>query len=184
MEEVMKRSTMVTGVLAVMLLAMAVAPAAAQNIIDKISAHEDGYRETPLTINSNGTADFTATISQDGTSITYTETYQDLSSTVTQSHIHFGRPAITGGIVLFLCTNLAPPAGVPTPQRCLAAPATITGTLTAADVIALPDQGIDSGAAGFAEMIRAIRARAAYVNVHTVNHPGGEVRGRLDEPND
>jgi hypothetical protein len=180
----MKRSTVVTVVLAVMFLAMAVAPAAAQNIIDKISAHEVGYRETPLTINSNGTADFTATISQDGTSITYTETYQDLSSTVTQSHIHFGRPAITGGIVLFLCTNLAPPAGVPTPQRCPAAPATITGTLTAADVIALPDQGIDSGAAGFAEMIRAIRASAAYVNVHTVNHPGGEVRGRLDEPND
>jgi CHRD domain len=185
MGEAMKRSTVLTGVLAVMFLAMAVAPAAAQNIIiDNISAHEVGYRETPLTINSNGTADFKGTISQDGTSITYTESYQNLSSTVTQSHIHFGRPAITGGIVLFLCTNLTPPAGVPTPQACPPAPATITGTLTAADVIALPDQGVDSGAAGFAEMIRAIRAHAAYANVHTVNHPGGEVRGVLDEPND
>jgi CHRD domain len=85
---------------------------------------------------------------------------------------------------VFLCTNLTPPAGVPTPQPCPPAPATITGTLTQADVIAVPEQGIDSGAAGFAELIRAIRASAAYVNVYTVNHPGGEIRGRLDEPND
>lgn len=96
-----------------------------------------------------------------------------------QSHIHFGRPAITGGIVLFLCTNLTPPAGVPKPQGCPAAPATITGTLTAADVIAVPGQGIDPGAAGFAEMLMAIRAGAAYVNVHTTLHPSGEIRGRL-----
>ena len=177
----MKHSTVLTGVLAIMFLAMAVAPAAAQ---ENISSHLVGYRETPLTINSNGFADFHATISKDGTSITYTETYQDLTSTVTQSHIHFGRPAITGGIMVFLCTNLTPPAGVPAPQACPAAPATITGTLTAADVIALPDQGIDSGAAGFAELIQGIRARATYVNVHTVNHPGGEIRGVLDEPND
>jgi hypothetical protein len=98
---------------------------------------------------------------------------------VTQSHIHFGRPAISGGIVLFLCTNLTPPDGVPTPQACPDAPATITGTLTAADVIPLPDQGIDPGAAGFAEMIEAIRVVAAYANVHTTVHPGGEIRSRL-----
>jgi hypothetical protein len=180
----MKRSTVLTGVLAVMFLALAVAPAATNDVIDKISTHLVGYREAPLTINSNGSGDFKATISQDGTSITYTETYQDLSSTVTQSHIHFGRPATTGGVVVFLCTNLTPPSGVPAPQACPAAPATITGTLTQADVIALPDQGIDSGAAGFAELIQAIRARATYVNVHTVKNPGGEIRGRLDEPND
>jgi len=106
-------------------------------------------------------------------------TYRDLSSPVTQAHIHFGRPAISGGIVLFLCMNLTPPGGVPTPQACPNAPATITGTLTAADVIPLPDQGIDPGAAGFAEMIEAIRAVATYANVHTTVHPGGEIRSRL-----
>ena len=111
-------------------------------------------------------------------------TYRDLSSPITQSHIHFGRPAITGGIVLFLCTNLAPPAGVPAPQACPNAPATITGALTALNVIAVPGQGIDSGAAGFAEMLKAIQAGAAYVNVHTTNHPSGEIRGPLGDRDD
>lgn len=109
-------------------------------------------------------------------------TYRDLSSPVTQSHIHFGRPALSGGIVLFLCANtppITPPAGVPTPPPYPAAPATVTGTLTAADVIPLPLQGIDSGAAGFAEMLTAIRAGAAYANVHTTRYPSGEIRGRL-----
>ena len=40
-------------------------------------------------------------------------------------------------------------------------------------------QGIDPGAAGFAEMLKAIRAGAAYPNVHTTMHPGGEIRGRF-----
>ena len=47
----MKRSIVLTGVLVVMFLAMVVAPVAANDIIDNISAHEVGYRETPLTIN-------------------------------------------------------------------------------------------------------------------------------------
>lgn len=153
--------------------------------------HLVGYQETPSTINSPGSGDFKIKIHSDGSAIDYELTYRDLSSTVLQSHIHFGRPALTGGIVLFLCTNLTPPKNVPAPQACPETkPATITGTLTAADVIPLPvtcsgtpqvcgGQAIDPGAAGFAEMIKAIRAGAAYVNVHTTNHPSGEIRARL-----
>ena len=145
----MKRSIVLRGVLAVAFLAMAVGPAAGHdNDGQKVSTHLIGYQETPVTINSTGSGDFKATISKDGTSITYTETYADLSSPITQSHIHFGRPGITGGIVLFLCTNLTPPAGVPIPQACPPFPATITGTLTEADVIAVPGQGINSGRVG------------------------------------
>jgi hypothetical protein len=177
-------------VFAAALLTMFVAPIAADDE-EIIKVHLVGYQETPLTINSPGSADFTAKIHSDGTAIDYELTYRDLSSTVLQSHIHFGRPAITGGIVLFLCTNLGnAPASVPVPQACPETnPATITGTLTAANVIALPvvcstpttcsGQAIDSGAAGFAEMLKAIRAGAAYVNVHTTNHPSGEIRARL-----
>ncbi|PYO44319.1 MAG: hypothetical protein DMD33_03270 [Gemmatimonadetes bacterium] len=83
-------------------------------------------------------------------------------------------------MVLFLCTNLSPPSGPPTPPPCPTFSGTVTGTLTAANVIAVPGQGIDSGAAGFAEMLEAIRVGAAYANVHTTSHPGGEIRGRLD----
>src|SRR5215469_8539527 len=116
------------------------------------SVHLNGYEETPLTLNTTGSGDFRAVVSQDGTAITYRLTYRDLSSAATQAHIHFGRPAISGGIVLWLCANtppITPPITIPTPQACPPFPATITGTLRAADVVASTNgQGIDAGAAG------------------------------------
>ena len=133
----MKRSIRVSGILATALLIALVGPVAAQQFKTNLT----GYEETPLTINSDASGKFTAKVVKlkgGGTAIDYELTYQDLSSAVQQAHIHFGRPAISGQIVLFLCTNLAPPAGVPTPQACPAPPAKITGTLTAADVIARP----------------------------------------------
>ncbi len=172
----MKRSVGLSGVLAAALLTVAVAPV----IADEVKTRLSGYEETPLTISTTASGEFKAKIRDDGTAIDYELTYRDLESAVTQAHIHFGRPAISGMIVLFLCTNGTPPMGVPAPQACPTTnPATITGTLTAADVIPRPDQGIDAGAVGLAEILAAIRARAAYVNVHTTNHPSGEIRGRL-----
>jgi hypothetical protein len=179
-----------TLVVAAAILAAVAAPLVASDQ-DKddarvVRTHLVGYNETPLTINTAARGAFRAIISEDGTAIHYQLTWHDLSSNVLQSHIHFGRPAITGGIVLFLCTNLTPPVGPPTPQACPTTnPATISGTLTAADVIASTNgQGIDSGAAGFAEILKAIREGAAYVNVHTANHTGGEIRGRLGPDRD
>jgi hypothetical protein len=177
-EGTMKRILVVA---AVALLTVFVAPISADEE-QEIKVHLVGYQETPLTINTSASADFTAKIRSDGTAIDYELTYRDLSSPITQSHIHFGRPAITGMIVLFLCTNLTPPAGVPTPQACPQTnPATITGTLTKDNVIPRPAQGIDPGATGFAEMLQAIRAGAAYVNVHTTTYPSGEIRARLGQ---
>jgi hypothetical protein len=102
---------------------------------DTVTTRLVGYQETPQTINSAASGEFRATIHDDGTAIDYELTYRNLSSSPTQSHIHFGRPGLTGGVALFLCTNLTPPAGVPTPQACPPPPATVTGTLIAANVI-------------------------------------------------
>lgn len=155
-----------------------------------------GYQETPVTINSPGSGEFAAKISKDGSEIQYVLSYRGLTTNVLQAHIHFGRPAITGGIVLFLCTNLTPPANVPAPPACPQAPAdgstvTVSGTLTAANLlvpnvanVALPTQGIDPGAAGFAEVVAAIRNGAAYANVHTSKVPSGEIRGALGNARD
>src|SRR5438034_7747156 len=140
-----------------------------------LRARLSGYNETPLTLSTPASGQFKAQVNSSETMITYQLSYQGLEGTVTQAHIHLGRPAITGGIVLFLCTNLAPPAGVPTPHGCPDAPATISGTLTAADVVALAaGQGIAAGE--FAEVVRAIRAGATYANVHTTLRPGGGIR--------
>jgi len=144
-----------------------------------------GYEETPNTLSTPGSGEFAATVSKDGTRIDWVLTYRNLESNVTQAHIHFARPAISGPIVLFLCTNLGnAPSGVPTPQPCPVAGGTISGSLTQADVIARPDNGIDSGAVGFAEMVNAIRNGAAYANVHTTGRPTGEIRGGLGKVRD
>ena len=143
----------------------------------KLFSELTGYEETPA-ISSQGSGEFSARISQDGTQLTYTLTYRDLTA-VTQSHIHFGRTATAGAVVLFLCTNGTAPMGVPPPQPCPANGGTITGTLTAADVIPVAAQGIDAGATGFADILAGIRNGSAYVNVHTSAHTGGEIRGQL-----
>jgi len=116
---------------------------------------------------------------------------RDLPTTVLQSHIHFGRPALTGSIVLFLCTNLTPPPNVPVPPACPQAPvggasAKVSGTLTAANVISPTStpQGLSGGDTGFAQIVAAIRNGAAYANVHTDQFKSGEIRGALGHPHD
>ena len=64
-----------------------------------------GYEETPLTLSTPASAEFKAKITE-GTRIEYELSYRDTESTVTQAHIHLGRPAITGGIVLFTSRRL------------------------------------------------------------------------------
>src|SRR5262245_9585727 len=111
----MKRRTKLAGVFFAAVLTMSVAPALAADRDadqDTVTGRLSGFQETPLTISSPGSGEFLATIRADETAIDYVLTYRDLSSPVTQGHIHFGRPAVSGGIVLFLCTNLAPPDGV------------------------------------------------------------------------
>jgi CHRD domain len=177
----MKRR-MMTG-LAVLLtvLVLLLAPAAA--IGERVHTDLTGYEETPLTISTPATGDFKAKIENDGTLVSWELSYRDTLSAVTQAHIHFGAPAISGGIVVFLCTNLGnAPVGA---QLCPAAPATITGTFTAADVVSVGTAGAQGIAPGeLAEVLRAIRAGAAYVNVHTVGFTGGEIRGQLDRGHD
>ena len=66
------------------------------------------------------------------------------------------------------------PAGTPTcPQS-----GTVTGTFTTANVLAAPStQQLGAGEIG--EMISAMKAGVAYVNVHTAVSPGGEIRGQI-----
>ena len=109
--------------------------------------------------------------------------YSDLEGSITQSHIHLGNVGVNGGISVFLCTNLGNgPGGT---QPCPASPATITGTILAADVSpnipatgAARTQGINTEEID--ELVAAIRAGATYVNVHTTLWPGGEVRSQID----
>jgi hypothetical protein len=136
-----------------------------------------GYEETPSAVSTSGNGIFNARISNDEAQIDWELSYSDLEGAVQQAHIHFGQKSVTGPISVFLCTNLGNgPAGT---QPCPAPPATISGTITAADVTNLANErGISAGELN--ELINAIRAEATYVNIHSTRWPGGEIRSQID----
>jgi hypothetical protein len=134
-----------------------------------------GFEEVPA-VSSAAKGFFKARINEATGTINYELRYESLQGDIRQAHIHFGQRGVNGGISVFLCqttTNVDPTGLSPT---CGPAPATVTGTLTSANVIGPAGQGI--AVAEFAELLRAIRAGVAYVNVHSSAFPGGEVRGQ------
>jgi hypothetical protein len=144
----------------------------------KIDVRLSGYQETLVALSTTGNGHFQALINKDETEITWQLSYGDLEGTVTQSHIHFGARAQTGGVSVFLCSNLGNgPGGTPACPASAPADNPLTGVSTAANVIGPAAQGIAAGE--FAELVAAIRAGVAYVNVHSTKYPGGEIRAQF-----
>ena len=133
-----------------------------------------GYEEVPA-VSTTGGGTFRATVTPADGGFAYRLSYSGLEGTVTQAHIHFGQPAVNGGISVWLCgtaTNPGP-TGTPTcPQS-----GTVEGTIDATDVVGPTAQGIAPGE--LAELMRAIRAGVTYANVHSSKHTGGEIRGQV-----
>jgi CHRD domain len=167
-----KRS-IATAALFTLTLALTVA---AQSGNRKGHADLVGYQENP-TLSSPATGTLDVEISKDGESLDYTLSYSDFPTDVRFAHIHIGRPAINGGVMVFLCSNEGAPATVPAPPLCPKRSGTVTGTLAAANVLAVTSQGIAAGE--FSEVVQALQAEAAYGNVHSVQFGGGEIRGQV-----
>src|SRR4051794_17198196 len=129
-----------------------------------LSARLNGYQETP-SINTTGSGRFTATVGNN--QITYRLDYSNLSGPPTMAHIHFAQRHVAGGIVAWLC-------GAPKPACPASTSGSVTGTIVASDVQALPTQGFNAG--DYAALVRAIRAHATYANMHTAKFPNGEIR--------
>jgi CHRD domain len=159
------------SVLIAMSAAMAASTAGAD---DKIRAKLMGFQEVPV-VSTAATATFEATISPNGDAIDYEITYTGIQGTVTQSHMHVGQRGVNGGVVLWVCgtTGTPGPAGTPT---CTSPNGHFAGTWMAANVqtVAAQQLGGDLG-----EVITAIRAGKAYMNVHSNLSPGGEIRGQI-----
>jgi hypothetical protein len=150
-----------------------------------------GANERPLVgnvANSPGSGTAVLTINEDRTQIGYVLTYTGLTNVV-QAHIHVGSTDVAGPVILYLCANGVIKANAPvSPPDCPAGSSvTVTGTLTAANLVARPanDPPINT----FADAVTQLLNGNTYTNVHTDDgvapqntgpgdFPGGEIRGQ------
>jgi hypothetical protein len=165
-------------ILSALLLASAVAtPAGAEEVRARLT----GYQEVP-SVSTPASGELKAHISRDDGLIEYELSYSNLVGTVQQAHIHMAQRGVNGSIVIWLCqtTTTPAPAAVAGLTPFCPQSGTVTGQITAANVIAASTTSQQILAGELAEVIAAIRAGVAYANVHaTPLNPGGEIRGQL-----
>lgn len=138
------------------------------------SANLSSFSQVPSVL-AGSSGRFLAKLTPEG-NIVFSLSYSNMSSPVTQAHIHFGAGRTNGGVAVFLCGGPKPACPVS---------GSVTGVITAADVSVLPasnpdsviPQGIQPG--DLAGLVRAVRAGKTYINVHTTNFPNGELRGQV-----
>jgi hypothetical protein len=159
---------MLAGCLAVVLVGGSLAFAKDKDTRDA-RATLTGYQEV-MTLSTAATGTFRATV--DDSTIRYTLRYQGIEGGAAfVAHIHLGARATNGGVSAFLCGNASTPA-------CPPSGGTVEGVIDAADIVGPAAQGI--APTQFAELVRAMRVGAAYVNVHSnPTYPGGEIRGQI-----
>ncbi|MFB3069008.1 MAG: CHRD domain-containing protein [Acidobacteriota bacterium] len=132
----------------------------------------NGFQEVPAVV-SSGRGSFRARVRSDRTEIHYRLRYGRLEGEVTQAHIHIGQRGVNGGIAVLLCSNEDnSPA-----QACPMGEGEISGTVIAADILPISEQGVEGDE--MVDLLRAIRAGAAYVNVHSSLFLDGEIRGQI-----
>lgn len=112
----------------------------------------------PVTTNATGTGAFTLNRSE--TRLSYALNARNLED-ITAVHIHCGSVDTNGPVGVTLLS------GEPITRRLL------LGNITT------PDADNSCGWTDLDSVVTAIRSGDAYVNVHTVAHPSGEIRGQL-----
>ncbi|MCM4153066.1 CHRD domain-containing protein [Arenibacter sp. N53] len=123
-----------------------------------------GRNEVPEVI-SNAAGHVSIKISKDEMSIYYKITAANIEN-VRASHFHIAPAGTNGGVVAFLYSNPDQPSG---PQNGVLAEGIITADNLINSMFEHP----------LSDLIDAIRAGNVYVNVHTNQFPGGEIRGQL-----
>lgn len=140
-------------------------------------ARLSGFGEVPPKL-VDGQGRFRGTLSEDGTSISWTISWTGLTGPAQAAHIHFGQTQVNGNIVVFFCGGGGRPACPDGPNHS----GTVTGTWTAVDILAVPSQHISAG--DFAGFVKILNARLGYANIHTTLFPAGEIRGQVNVNNE
>ena len=169
-----KLCTALAFALAALAVTFAATAAAKPREARAFAARLTGTQEVPpVTTAARGWATFRLT--RDGKALRYLLLAARIDN-VTQAHIHCGRPGESGAVIAFLLPNPAAEARIAPPV------AFVAGRVTS--VIPRPEgtapTGCPTGAVDdFADLLALVRSGRAYVNVHTTDHPAGEIRGQL-----
>jgi CHRD domain-containing protein len=147
--------------------AMTVSAVAVAGGGDNAKAKLSGFQEVPALV-TEGSGKFKAKVNKGTpTTIDFVLRYEDLPTPPNRAHIHLEQRSNNGPIVVDLCGDTKP--------ACPPSPGTVRGTITQADIKPQPQQGVTT----MAHLITAIRGGITYVNVHTAQYPGGEIRGQI-----
>ena len=132
------------------------------------TAHLSGGEEVPAT-GSRGAGQATFHVSADGGAVRYRIQVANIENTI-MAHIHLANAGANGPIVVWLRpTAPPPPAAVPGRFDGVY----VTGTFTASNLVGLlAGQSLEN-------LLEAMRDGGTYVNVHTSQFPGGEIRGQI-----
>jgi hypothetical protein len=145
------------------LVALALVGLAAAGSDRNFVAHLTGAEEVPPR-DTQAQGQAILHVSKDGTAITYKLIAVNIENVVA-GHIHRGPVGVNGPVVANLISAAAT-TQMPNGIRA-------EGTITAADLVG-PLAGHP-----LSDLLAEIEAGNAYVNVHTSQNPGGEIRGQL-----
>jgi hypothetical protein len=132
----------------------------------------DGFQEVPA-VSTPGSGKCTVKAADGALAVTLE--YANLTGAVQQAHVHLGNLGVNGGIAFFICTNLG--NGPMATPACPPAPAVVTRTIAAEEIIGPTGQGLAAG--DLAALVTAMKKKSTYCNVHTSTFPGGEIRTQL-----
>jgi aldose sugar dehydrogenase len=138
-----------------------------QPAVRNFVAPADGSQEVPpVATRARGQAIFQ--LSKDGAELSYKLIVANLHN-ITQAHIHYGAAGVNGPVVAWLYPEGPPSQLIEGRFSGVLAEGTITGNDLVNDLEGLP----------LSALIDLMMAGEAYVNVHTSQYPGGEIRGQI-----
>jgi hypothetical protein len=153
-EKIMRRTCVVAVVLGAALILAS--PALAN---DNFAAPMAGDEEVPA-VDTRATGVATFKLRDEGLAFKVNVANID---DVTAAHIHCGSVGVNGAVGVTLFSG---------------GPIDVNGTL-AEGVITAPDPGNGCGWADLDAVVAALEGGDTYVNVHTMAHPSGEIRGQV-----
>ena len=136
--------------------------------VQSFRAHLTGDQEVPA-VDTQATGQTIFKLSKDGTELSYKLIVANLED-IRMAHIHLAPAGENGGVVAWLYPSDGPP-----PQLIEGR----TSGILAEGVITSEDLTGELAGSDLQDLLNEMVAENTYVNVHTVEYGGGEIRGQI-----